>query len=413
MKTFLKRAAITCGVLLAAAICMGIVYIDNVIHYWRFNGGFVQLAVSNQVVMTVSTQALRSVGFNTNNTTRSWVVRGYDPATNATGNGANASVSGAVVLSGGSGGSTLAPTSASGGTAGGITLQSGQGGEAPFATTNATGGAGGTFTLSGGNGGGTSSIATNATTGGGGGNFTLSAGTGGSPSAASTNTVGGNGGGLNISSGAGGTPSAGWARKGGNGGAFTFTAGIGGSGVRTNGGNGGTLQVIAGSAGDATDGGNAGVAGLVNIVAGNGNTGSAPGTNSNGGNVFLSGGAAGSGATPGSVIVGRDSSGVANGGGFIVGISNSAVLTNVLFVRTNLNFGSVAAQASEDIPVLGITGFTNAIVSVGAPASAMVAACQWSGWVSNGLVFVRFNNYSAAPIDPGISDFEVEIKRYR
>lgn len=413
MKTFAKRAAIVCGILMAAMLCMGIVYIDNLQTYWRISSTFAQLVVSNSIsTITINTNWPQGFGFNTNNTARSFVVQGFQPPTNASGVGASAATVGAVVIKAGTGGTTSQEADSQGGAGGITTIAGGDGGVNPNSTNNAAGNNGGALNLSSGSGGAGSTVATNSSTGGGGGAVSISSGSGGSPAGvAPTNGVGGNAGNFNISGGSGGSPSVGWARKGGNGGGFNLVGGAGGTGVRTNGGNGGSANITAGQAGSSSTGGNAGAAGNINLIAGAGSAGGAPGTNSNGGHVYVAGGAPGSGAQPGDVYLAREAGG--SRGGVIIGISNSAALTNVIFARVSADFGNIAAQTSEDIPVVTVAGRTNAVVSVGAPASAMSASCMFSGWMSNGVVFVRFNNYSAGAIDPGISDFEVEIKAYR
>lgn len=54
----MKRAILTLGVVAIALCCMGIVYIDSVQHFLRFNSGAVQLVVSNNVIATVNTNTL-------------------------------------------------------------------------------------------------------------------------------------------------------------------------------------------------------------------------------------------------------------------------------------------------------------------------------------------------------------------
>lgn len=397
--------------------CMGIVYIDTTNNYWNFSGGFIRLIVNtnSQASITVDTNTL-GFGINTNNNTQAIMLQARPRTTNATGNGVNASLVGRITIKSGKGGGTFATTTASGGTAGAVNLFSGEGGDVPLAQTNATGGAGGQLDITAGNGGmdGIVGAATNNVTGGNGGSAGITSGNGGSPATPATNAVGGAGGNFVFTGGSGGSPTAGWARKGGNGGSFSFSGGAGGTGVRTNGGNGGSLSLSGGTAGSAaTDNAPAGAAGVLSIIGGDGGTGTGTGTNSDGGSVFLRGGTPGSGAVPGNVIVGRNSIGTGNGGGLMVGISNSAIVTNIVFVRTNLDFPQVSSQCSTDLVAIAITGRTNAIVTVGVPPSALAANISWSGFCSNGVVFVRANNYSAGNIDPGIGDFEVEVRAHR
>lgn len=413
MKTFLKRAAITAGVLLVALVCMAPVYINNIKHYFTEGGGLVLMFVNTNFVFNVDTNT-GSVGWGATNVLGSFEVQGKQRATNATGNGTTAAGSGRINLTAGQGGGTFETTSASGGAGGQINLTAGDGGNAPLATTNATGGQGGTINMFSGSGGGnTGGVATNASIGGAGGAFNLSSGFGGAPNSASTNTVSGASGTFNLVAVDGTTPSAGWARKGGLGGAFNITAGAGGNSTRTNGANGGTITLTAGTGGTAATSGNSGTAGDVSILAGAGNAGTGGGTNSNGGKVFIRGGTPGSGAVPGDIFLGRNPSGTGNGGGVNIGISNSAILTNVMFVRTNLDFPSTLTGASSDLVAVAITGRTNAIVNVGVPPSALVPAGFYTAFCSNGIVFARFTFVGAVSADPLGGDFELEIKAYR
>lgn len=415
MKTFLKRSSIVCGVLFFAMICLGIVYIDTTQNYWRFQNGEINLTVSNKVVMRVNTNNNRLALIERGSLFRGVTVLGAFATTNtAGGNGASMTTAGSVGISGAVGQYTDDATSASGGNAGGISISGGNAGEAYAAKMDSFGSSGGSVTIQGGQGSGSVSVATNSIIGGSGGSFSADAGSGGAPNFAATNTLGGSGGSLNYSAGSGGTPSAGWARWGGDGGQVQFSGGNGGNSVRTNGGSGNGVVMTAGNAGSATTGnGNAGSAGVFSLTAGNGSTGTGTGTNSNGGNMFMRGGTPGSGAVPGNVIVGRNSSGAGNGGGLVVGISNSAIVTNIIFVRTNLDFPSTLTGASSDLVAVAITGRTNAIVNVGPPPSALVSGGFYSGFCSNGIVFVRFAFIGAVSADPAVGDFEVEIKAYR
>lgn len=319
MKIFLRRFAAVFAVLTVALLCMGIVYIDNLNHYWRVGGAsgqYVQLLVSNKLVITVNTNTGR-IGIgesNTNANTRYLVITANQPPTNSTGNGTSSTTPGSIEINGAIGGGSFSTNDIIGGGGGALRFFGGEGGNTPSAVTNATGGGGGSITMSGGGGGGSqASAATNSITGGIGGSYTLSGGTGGEPISAATNTVGGAGGSLTLSGGSGGTPSAGWARKGGNGASATLSGGNGGTGVRTNGGNGANATVRGGDAGSSTSGGNAGSAGIASLSGGAG-AASDTGTNSNGGDAFVTGGARGTtSASHGRTILGTTTSGAQRG----------------------------------------------------------------------------------------------------
>jgi hypothetical protein len=425
MKTFLKRSALVCGLLITALICMGIVYIDTTSNSWRVRAGandpgnfYVQLLVSNNVAMWFRTNN-GSMGIGSADQLNGFAVEivGVPGGTNATGNGVNRSSAGAVSIAGGLGGNTTA-NNANGGTGGQMILSGGTGGDSSGSTTNANGGAGGTFIMGGGNGGNPTALATNSLTGGNGGSANFAGGSGATPPGtggfATTNAVSGNGGAANINGGSSSTPTLGWSRKSGNGGAVNIAGGSAGlNAVRTNGASGGAVNITGADGGSvATATGSGGSPGAVNITAGNGANGNG-GTNSDGANIYVRGGTPGSSAVPGNIYLGRISSGAGNGGGVVIGISNSAVLTNVVFVRTNLDFPSTLTGASSDLVAVAITGRTNAIVNVGVPPSALVPAGIYTAFCSNGIVFARFTFVGAVSADPVAGDFEIEVKAYR
>lgn len=438
MKTFAKRAALTTSLLFTALICCGIVYIDNIKHYWQFSSGFIRLIVNTnaQASITIDTNTL-AVGINTNNTARSFVVQGRQPATNSSGNGTSAATSGQIAIVGGTGGQTVEAGSASGGAGGTITITGGIGVIPPLATTNATGSAGGNLNFTGGAGGTGAQVATNASTGGNAGDLNFGGGAGGVPTGtASTNTVGGRGGSVNFTAGSGGLPSVGWARKGGIGGGFTFTAGAGQNSIRTNGGAGGTISFSAGNsgnvsttpgnsgtpgnitfsagtAGSAAAGGNPSPGGVVEILAGGGSTGD---TNSNGGDIFLVGGPPGSGAKAGDVIVGRNAAAQSRGG-LMVGpaLGGAVSITNILGGAASLDFPSTAAGTVSDLPIT-VTGVVsnNCAISLSVPWESASGGGGFVTFNSNDTIFVRFvNNQLVAAIDPNPGTFTVVAFRIR
>lgn len=383
MKTFAKRLGISCGVLLGAALCMGIVYIDSINHYWRVggdSGSYVQLIVSNKLVLGVNTNTGR-IGINSSNQNSVSVdVVGLHAATNLTGNGGSASTSGRIRMTGGAGGASFLTTTASGGTGGAIQMTSGAGGEVPFATTNATGGAGGSVFITGATGG-SGSLATNSITGGAGGGIVAQAGAGGTSSFATTQAVSGAGGSFTIIGGSSSAPSGGWSRKTSDGGAVAISAGGAGDSVRTNSGAGGNVTINAGSSGDVTTApGDPGAAGYVEILGGRGGSG---GTNANGGALYLSGG---TGAITGPIIIGVTASGTVRGGS--VGISTNNP-------RAKLHVAGDVALTGAAQPVYFATTATNNVLQT-----------NWLGIVQAAAASVleaAFNQFSELVVTQRIS----------
>lgn len=435
----MKKRSLALGILLgiAVVVSLGIVYIDNIKHYFITAGGLTQFFVNTNYVFGVDTNTGR-IGFGVTNTTVYLQVVGKKPATNALGNGTSAAASGRIDIVGGNGGDTFAPTSASGGAGGLITLTGGTGGEAPLATTNNTGGTGGTVLIIAGTGGGgnVTGVATNANTGGTGGSVAINGGTGGVPTSPATNTVSGNGGGFTAAAGDSASPSAGWARKTGTGGSVSFTAGVSGNSTRTNSGNGGSVTFTAGNSGNVlTTPGNSGMPGAISLNAGNagsaaaggnpspganvsinGGNGSTGDTNSNGGRVHIVGGVPGSGAVAGDVVVARASDGSSRGG-LMVGpiLGGAASVTNILGGSASLDFGSVAAGAVEDLPI-AVTGVTsnNCAVSLSVPWESASGGGAFVTFNSNDVIYVRFvNNQLVAAIDPTPGTFTVVAFRIR
>lgn len=445
------------GILLGvvAIVAMGIVYIDTTQNYWRVGGannGYVQLIVSNKIVISVSTNSGR-IGINvTNAETFGVEVAVPTPGTNATGNGTGMQNTGGISMKGSRGGGTFATTTASGGIAGRIIMTGGEGGDVPLATTNATGGAGGPLALAGGQGGmnGVAGAATNATTGGAGGVATLGGGTGGAPNSASTNTVGGAGGNASVSGGAGGTPTAGWASKGGNGGQANLTGGAGGSGSRTNGGNGGAINITGGNSGGSTTspgdsgvpgdvnisagssgssaGGNASPGGAVNITAGNGSTGT---TNSDGGHVYIAGGAPAAGAAAGNTVLNVAPSGAIRGRTGIrvpnpqesldvqgsTQVSSNVIHTNLVILAAtnstaNTNMVMDFNQAVTSITLTNHASFTNIVNLAMGKSKSIVIFITASGGPYNlvwptlgGSSFgVRIYTNRNSPIFPAVTN---------
>lgn len=92
--------------------------------------------------------------------------------------------------------------------------------------------------------------------------------------------------------------------------------------------------------------------------------------------------------------------------------------TRYIFAKTStalatLDFGSTAAGTSSALTVAVAGAADGDVVSVGAPNASHNANSAFTAYVSAaGTVTVKFNNYSAAPIDPASGTFRVSVIRY-
>jgi hypothetical protein len=81
-------------------------------------------------------------------------------------------------------------------------------------------------------------------------------------------------------------------------------------------------------------------------------------------------------------------------------------------VLANLNFGNTLAQTSTDLTVNVPGAVVGDGVLVGIPVAVQIANSDFTYFVSAAnTVTIRFNNYSAAAIDPPAADFKVAVFR--
>jgi len=97
------------------------------------------------------------------------------------------------------------------------------------------------------------------------------------------------------------------------------------------------------------------------------------------------------------------------GGGVVVG-SGGATITRVLSGTASLNFGNVLAQTSSDLTIAVAGAAISDQVALGVDAVSVKPNSSYGAWVSaSGTVTVRFNNYSAAALDPDTGTFKVLV----
>lgn len=114
------------------------------------------------------------------------------------------------------------------------------------------------------------------------------------------------------------------------------------------------------------------------------------------------------------------SGGLVYGADYSAGFGNrslidKAYITTIAFLdgSVSLNFPNTAAQTSSDLTVTVTGAFVGANplpVSIGVNPTAVNANSNFTAWVSAAnVVTVRFNNYSAAAIDPAAAIFHVKV----
>ena len=88
-------------------------------------------------------------------------------------------------------------------------------------------------------------------------------------------------------------------------------------------------------------------------------------------------------------------------------------MAKTLTATASLNFPNTAAQTSSDLTIT-VTGAADGdVVALGVPIASQNADSCFTAFVSAAnTVTVRFNNYSAAPIDPATGTFRVSVIKY-
>lgn len=89
------------------------------------------------------------------------------------------------------------------------------------------------------------------------------------------------------------------------------------------------------------------------------------------------------------------------------------ILAKTLTATAALNFPNTAAQTSSDLTIAVAGAADGDAVVLGVPIAALNADSCYTAFVSAaGVVTVRFNNYSAAAIDPASGTFRVSVLKY-
>lgn len=88
-------------------------------------------------------------------------------------------------------------------------------------------------------------------------------------------------------------------------------------------------------------------------------------------------------------------------------------LARTLTSTATLDFGSTTAQTSSDLTITLNGAVDGDVVLLGIPSASITANTSFTAWVSAAnTVTVRFNNYSAATVDPASGTFRISVLKY-
>jgi hypothetical protein len=98
-------------------------------------------------------------------------------------------------------------------------------------------------------------------------------------------------------------------------------------------------------------------------------------------------------------------------GGFAIGPAG-ATLTNLLFASATLDFPATTTGTISDLPITLAGAADGDVVNVGAPSGSCTAISgSFSGFASNGVVFVRFTSTGTAQ-NPASGLFKVSLQKF-
>jgi hypothetical protein len=100
-----------------------------------------------------------------------------------------------------------------------------------------------------------------------------------------------------------------------------------------------------------------------------------------------------------------------NGNGVTISSSmlgaGAATVTNIYAASASLNFPNLDPFVDSDLAVTVAGAVSGDLVIIGPPIPA--AGVFYSGFASNGVVFVRAFNLSVGSVDPGAATFKVMV----
>lgn len=93
-------------------------------------------------------------------------------------------------------------------------------------------------------------------------------------------------------------------------------------------------------------------------------------------------------------------------------VGGGAIATRILQATATLNFPSTNAQTSSELTIAVTGAAVGDVVMLGTPAAPDADSCFTAYVSATDVVTVRFNNYSAAPINPASGDYRVAVLQF-
>ena len=92
---------------------------------------------------------------------------------------------------------------------------------------------------------------------------------------------------------------------------------------------------------------------------------------------------------------------------------NGAGLTNMLSATAVLDFPSTLTHSSANLTIAVAGAADGDTVELAVPTASILVNSCYTGWASNAVVYVSFNNYSAISKDPASGTFRAVVRKWR
>lgn len=98
--------------------------------------------------------------------------------------------------------------------------------------------------------------------------------------------------------------------------------------------------------------------------------------------------------------------------GYEFPLATLVTLTNIVYTNVTLDFGSTATLSFSDLLVNAQNLKSNDIPVIAPPAISMTNGV-FTAWVSNTVLYARYNNYAATAINPASGIFNIQVFQYK